>query len=240
MPHPLRKYFAYKPGRINYLTHISRRHHAVFVEVPKAGCTVVKRVLQLSESPDAATVKSVHARATSPLGAPKRDGFDVDELFGGESDWFRFTFVRNPYSRALSCYLEKIAGQRRLSDMRLPKLGLEPGQDVSFRRFLELLAQPGASDLDIHWTPQATLLALARVDYGFLGRFESFAEDLTRVVDLLGLRASPDLLRDRTSHTTNARSRLIEFYDDDCVDLVRTIYREDFERLGYGFDPRFA
>lgn len=240
MPHPLRKYFDYKPGRINYLTHISRRHHAVFVEVPKAGCTVVKRVLQLSESPDAANAVSVHSRATSPLGAPKRDGYDVDELFGPGSDWFRFTFVRNPYSRALSCYLEKIAGQRYLSDMRLPKLGLDPGQEIGFRRFLELLAEPGVRDLDIHWTPQATLLALDKVAYGFVGRFESFAQDLTRVVDLLGLDAPPELLRDRTSHTTNARSRLAEFYDDDCVDLVRSIYREDFEHLGYGYDPRFA
>ena len=31
-----RKYFDYGGGRVNYLTHISRRHQAVFVEVPKA------------------------------------------------------------------------------------------------------------------------------------------------------------------------------------------------------------
>ena len=100
MPHALRRYFDYKPRRVNYLTHISRRHHAVFVEVPKAGCTVVKRVLQMAEDPAAANVESVHDRSTSPLGRVFRSGIDVDELFGPKSDWFRFTFVRNPYSRA--------------------------------------------------------------------------------------------------------------------------------------------
>ena len=65
MPHALRRYFDYKPRRVNYLTHISRRHHAVFVEVPKAGCTVVKRVLQMAEDPAAANVESVHDSPTT-------------------------------------------------------------------------------------------------------------------------------------------------------------------------------
>ena len=241
MPHALRRYFDYKLNRANYLTHISRRHHAVFVEVPKAGCTVVKRVLQVAEDPAAATVESVHDRASSPLAGPLRDGIDADELFGPASDWFRFTFVRNPYSRALSCYLEKVAGLQRLSEMRLPKLGLEADDDVSFRRFLELLASDKeVRDADIHWTPQTTLLSLDRVSYDYIGRFESFAPDLTRVMHRLEIDVPTDLLGRRTTHETGASSRILEFYDDDCVDLVRAVYREDFDRLGYGVDPRLA
>lgn len=241
MPHALRRYFDYKLNRANYLTHISRRHHAVFLEVPKAGCTVVKRVLQIAEDPAAAGAESVHDRAASPLAGPLRDGIDADELFGSESDWFRFTFVRNPYSRALSCYLEKVAGLRRLSDMRLPKLGFEPGEDVSFQKFLELLdSDTSVRDADIHWTPQATLLSLDRVSYGFIGRFESFAPDLTRVMDRLGIEVGAELLQRRTTHETGAGSRIADYYDDACVDLVRSVYREDFDRLGYGVDPRLA
>lgn len=48
------------------------------------------------------------------------------------------------------------------------------------------------------------------------------------------------LVRQRTAHTTNAGAKLREYYDDECVDLVREIYRQDFERLGYGYDVRFA
>ncbi|MGA9749911.1 MAG: sulfotransferase family protein [Nocardioides sp.] len=241
MPHALRRYFDYKLNRANYLTHISRRYHAVFLEVPKAGCTVVKRVLQVAEDPAAADVATVHDRASSPLAGPLRDGFDADELFGPSSDWFTFTFVRNPYSRALSCYLEKVAGLQRLSDMRLPKLGLEPGRDVSFREFLELLASDrDVRDADIHWTPQATLLSLDRVSYDFIGRFESFAPDLERMLARLGIEGDPELVQRRTTHETGAGSRLQEHYDDACADLVRSIYAEDFERLGYGRDARMA
>ena len=241
MPHALRRYFDYKPRRVNYLTHISRRHHAVFVEVPKAGCTVVKRVLQMAEDPAAANVESVHDRSTSPLGRVFRSGIDVDELFGPTSDWFRFTFVRNPYSRALSCYLEKVVGLSWLSEKRLPLLGLEQGEEVSFRRFLEILdSDPSIREADIHWTPQATLLGLGRVSYDYIGRFESFSQDLTRVMHRLGIEVGADLVGRRTTHEVGANSRILEYYDDACVDLVRSVYREDFERLGYGVDPRLA
>lgn len=242
MKSTLAKYFDYPESRVNYLTHISRRHNAVFVEVPKAGCTVVKRVLQHSEHGGEAPTqpKSVHDRSTSPLGAPVRDGFDVDELFGADTRYFRFAFVRNPYSRALSCYLEKIVGDQWLRDKRLPKLGFRADQDVEFAEFLRRVAEQEPAAMDIHWAPQSHLLSLAKVEYGFLGRFESFQHDLLLVMERIGLTAPDELFKARTAHTTNARSRILHYFDRESVCLVHAIYRDDFERLGYGKDPRFA
>lgn len=236
------KYFECTRGKVNYLTHISRRHGAVFVEVPKAGCTVVKRVMQHSEhgGQPYQPPESVHDRSTSPLATPLRDGFDVDEVFGPDSPYFRFAFVRNPYSRALSCYLEKIAGAQWLRDKRLPVLGFRSDEQVSFRAFLEAVAEQRPVEMDIHWAPQTLLLGLPRVRYGFIGRFESFQQDLLTVIDLVGLEAPEQLWRQQSSHSTQARSRLSEHYDDRCEDLVRQIYADDFERLGYGFDLRGA
>lgn len=233
------EYFGYRANRANYLTHISRRHRAVFVEVPKAGCTVVKRVLQHSERRGAVPGKdvSVHDRASSPLGAPVRDGFDADELFGSESEFFRFGFVRNPFSRALSCYLEKIVGDQWLRDLRLPKLGFEPTAEVSFVEFLRRVAEQAPSEMDIHWAPQHHLLGLDGIEYSFLGRFECFQADLRAVVDHLSIDAPEQLLSARTTHATDAGSQVLHYFDPESVDLVRHIYRGDFQRLGYGRDP---
>lgn len=237
-----RKYFDYHRGRVDYLTHLSPKHRCVFVEVPKAGCSVVKRILQYSEvdgegiDPEA----SVHNRSLSPLKAPLADDFDLDDVFGEPSSWFRFSFVRNPYSRALSCYLEKIAGEQWLRDKRLPALGFDPHDDVSFADFLRRVAQQEPPEMDIHWAPQHALLGLDRVRYGFLGRFECFHSDLQRLTGTLGLNTPEELLHRRTAHVTGAGARLAEFYDAETTDLVQQIYALDFERLGYGLDLRFA
>lgn len=242
MPGRLSTYFAYPRGQVNYLTHISRRHSAVFVEVPKAGCTVVKRVMQHSEHAGEPyeEPKSVHDRATSPLAAPVRDRFDPDEVYGRGSPYFRFAFVRNPYSRALSCYLEKIAGEQWLRDLRLPALGFDPNEDVTFVEFLARVAAQRPADMDIHWAPQHVLLGLDRVEYGFIGRFESFQRDVHRVIQHLEMDVPQEMVEATTSHVTNAGSRLQEYYEGEAAELVRTIYREDFERLGYGLSPRLA
>jgi hypothetical protein len=237
-----RKYFDYPRGRVDYLTHISVRRRCVFVEVPKAGCSVVKRALQFSEvegqgiDPDA----SVHDRALSPLAAPVSGGFDLAEVFGSPSSFFRFSFVRNPYSRALSCYLEKIAGEQWLRDLRLPELGFAPDADVSFPEFLRRVAEQEPRHMDIHWAPQHHLLSLQRVRYDFLGRFENFHADLKRLVEHLELGVPEELLNRRTAHVTNAGQRLTQFYDQEAVELVQEIYRGDFDTLGYGRDPRLA
>lgn len=238
----LRKFFDYPRGQVNYLTHISRRHSAVFIEVPKAGCSVVKRVMQHSEHGGEPydEPKSVHDRATSPLGAPVRDRFDLGEVFGPNSPYFRFAFVRNPYSRALSCYLEKIAGEQWLRETRLPELGFEADEDVTFVQFLRRVAAQEPREMDIHWAPQHLLLSLGRVEYGFLGRFESFHRDLQAVIAHLGMDVPERLLSTTTRHVTNAGARIMEFYDDEAVDLVRTIYRKDFDLLGYGSAPALA
>lgn len=238
----VRQYFDYPRGRVNYLTHISRKHQCVFVEVPKAGCSVVKRVLQYSEvdgdgfDPSA----SVHDRSTSPLAAPLGGEFDLRDVYGDPTPYFRFSFVRNPYTRALSCYLEKIAGEQWLRDLRLPELGFAPDAEVSFVDFLRRVAEQDPADMDIHWAPQHFLLSLDKVEYDFLGRFEFFRTHLESVIDVLGLDVPRELVEMRTAHVTGAQRRLHDYYDKEAVELVQRIYREDFRRLGYGRDLRFA
>lgn len=238
----LRTYFDYPRGRVNYLTHISPRHSCVFVEVPKAGCSVVKRVLQYAEvdghgiDPEA----SVHDRSISPLAAPLTGGFDPNTIYGDPTPYFRFSFVRNPYARALSCYLEKIAGHQWLRDMRLPRLGFAADEDVSFVAFLTRVAEQEPAEMDIHWAPQHFLLSLHKVQYDFLGRFECFHADLERLITNLALDVPHDLIHRRTSHATDAQQRLHDYYDVEALRLVRRIYRDDFECLGYGRDLRFA
>lgn len=236
------RYYALNPTRANRLTHVSHRHRFVYVSMPKSGCSVVKTVLQYAELgryPDHGA--SIHDRDASPLAAPYRDGLDLDELFGPGRPYLVFTFVRNPFSRALSGYLQKILAPGEEQRKRRAALGFGPEDEVTYRDFLRRVAATPPRKVDGHFMPQALLGAFDRLRYGFVGRFESFEQDMVRLVGAADLDVPADVWSTPTKHTTGARRKLEEYYEDrECIRLVREIHRRDFELLGYGRDVRFA
>ena len=234
-------YFGYDPGRANYLTHVSLRHKAVFVEVPKAGCTTVKKVMQFSEvSGDVSKLSSdVHARRESPLVDMLAARMNPDEVFGRESAYFRFAFIRNPFTRIISCYKDKIIGSQWERDLRLPQLGFSPTDEVSLEAFLERVLVQDPTEMDIHWAPQTLLLASDRIRYSYIGRQETFAIDMQRVVDRVGFDVPPSGVSTLPPHATRARDGLAGL-SGEATQLIRRIYRDDFARLGYGLDPTMA
>jgi hypothetical protein len=79
----------------------------------------------------------------------------------------RYTFVilRDPLTRLASCFLDKIVSKavpaHRLRELTEPTLDLD---EISFRRFVELLADPTVLSGNMHWRPQAEFLVYERYD----------------------------------------------------------------------------
>jgi hypothetical protein len=85
--------------------------------------------------------EDVHARETSPLLSPGQDpeGFVTALL---DPATFRFAFVRNPYSRALSCWLDKMVANEFERARMAPMLGLDPDRPPSLADFLAASVRP--------------------------------------------------------------------------------------------------
>jgi hypothetical protein len=185
----------------------------IYIPVPKVASTSLK-IWFLSTSPDV----GVH---------PDPASWKVNAWLGAEGSRyllnalaplrdrriFKFAFVRNPWSRLVSSYLNRIVDKgveyrnvmKRLSRgpwFRLDKrmryyarkwacgVGWPESAEITFREFVvrELCAMP-AMDMDPHWRPQYSFLGSHEPD--FIGRFERLAEDLAALCDRLG--AAPDL-----------------------------------------------
>lgn len=145
-------------------------------------------------------------------------------------DFFKFTFVRNPYPRVLSSYLDKIATGRKTHLIRNRD---SRDMQLSFSQFCKYL-DSGGLYVNAHWAPQTSLMLLPIDKFDFIGKVESFGHDLSYVVD----RVAPGTVFTSTDWrswgpTTHANNKIDFYYDDQCREIVRRLYRSDFECFGY-------
>ena len=230
------KFFGHpKPHLTNYICNWSRRLNIIYVECPKVACTTIKRVLQHAEvNGDLSQIsKNVHDRNKSPLAKP---GFDDEEFLRLIKDpqVFKFCFVRDPFSRVLSCYLDKMVDNTWERNRLAPKLELSTDPIPTFLEFLEAIKEQKDAERDIHWMTQDFMLQTGTINYNFIGRFENFRSEFTQVCDSLGISEFLDLKA--TAHATNANNRLREYYGEREKHLVTQIYERDFVRFAYGWD----
>lgn len=149
-----------------------------------------------------------------------------------ETDAFVFTVVRNPYSRVLSAYLDKV-GRLRHQGRRFVHWAQRHGQPTDFLGFCRFLRHGGLF-LDMHWAPQADILCLPLERFDFIGRVESLDRDLPLVLQhLFGVAAA--LPGRRAGTPTHADQHLKEAYGAEQQQTIAELYRLDFELFGY--DP---
>lgn len=137
------------------------------------------------------------------------------------NDLFRFTMVRNPYTRTLSAYLDKV--ERR---------ALRHNRESSYGDFLRALKKGRYLYSNAHWAPQSALMLIPVEAFDFIGKVENLEQDLAEIKR----RVCPDLALPVTSfkgNATDAGDKLRAYYDAERIALVRELYRDDFEVFGY-------
>lgn len=238
--------FAYAVGQIskyvpidvfNYSLNISLKHRYVYVETPKVACSTIKLTLQKFEIQDPDFVpedfEDIHNRNFSPLLGPTQVG--PLKKFLHRRDIIKFCFVRNPYTRLLSCYLDKIAGNKPHKSSILRQLGDNPSQleiPISFQQFIDAVAQQPITFMDPHWRPQYYQTFQDTIKYNIIGKFERFHEDFTRIANSI----SEKLLyyyHHEHRHQTNAMQFVREYYNDEIAEKVFNIYKVDFDAFNY-------
>tara|TARA_Y100000592_G_scaffold96629_1_gene165460 strand:- start:1946 stop:2515 length:570 start_codon:yes stop_codon:yes gene_type:complete len=135
-------------------------------------------------------------------------------------DYFKFGFVRNPYDRLYSCYINlKYDGHVWATSLKTK---------ASFRSFV-LDFENSEYSKYIHLQPQFNYLKKGNeIGVDFLGKYENLDKDFSKIQSILGY-PEQKLKKLRQS----SKGKELKFYDPEMKKAVQRIYAEDFERFGY-------
>ncbi|XP_062574293.1 carbohydrate sulfotransferase 8-like [Saccostrea cucullata] len=112
----------------------------------------------------------------------------------------KFMFVREPYGRALSGYVDKLFAPNpfywKLTGRHIVKIvrgrnasnsSLSCGHDVTFPEFMKyvIISQKTSRDRDRHFYPMSEHCFPCSIKYDFIGKMETFGEDVAHLLDYL-------------------------------------------------------
>jgi len=197
--------------------------------IPKNANTTIVSVIRQLEHGDDDVAGMGGARAKDGLVRPSElRARDIEAL---EESFFKFVFVRNPYTRVLSAYRDKISGGRRQA-RKFHRWATRKGlsADPCFANFCRYLAEAGLYE-DPHWAPQKDCLLLCPSKFDFLGSVENLGTDLR---EMLWRAFEGEVALDiPMTNSTNSSSKVGEYYTQREIDMVQDLYKADFEAFGY-------
>jgi dermatan 4-sulfotransferase 1 len=228
------------PKDFNYAVHVSLKYKYIFVETPKVACSTIKMTLQGMELEESNFKReesyALHAREFSPLLALQH--IPNFERFFDKKDFFLFCFVRNPYSRLLSCYLDKIEKPKDNFSFKkniLKSMGLDENKieyQISFEDFVLAVERQDSLEMDYHWRQQTYLTCQDVIKYNYIGRLEMFSDDFFSIGKSLS-PAFSNYYKVAIRHKSGANDLMKKYYSDDLYERVYKIYEMDFINFSY-------
>jgi hypothetical protein len=141
--------------------------------------------------------------------------------------YFKFAFVRNPYARLVSCYID-----RAVSKGYFEGYIFRMQRNITFAEFVKKIVKIPDFLADRHFKSQYSVLyrrGKLLVDY--VGKVENIEQDWLIVAEKCGFE--PSVVRENLSTPKEGKRDYRLFYTQELADMVYQRYRNDFELLGY-------
>ena len=203
---------------------ISHKLKCIFVHIPKCGGTSVEDTL--FKPRNKRTIKDLwmgpnkyQTGGLQHLRAPH-----IIEEVGGDlfDEYFKFSFVRNPWDKMVSQYNYTIAKRPDLMD----HIGIT--KSASFKEYINRVV---LAKLHVQWDYQYKFLYMdENCVVHFIGRFENLQEDFNVVCDKIGIPRQQLPHKNVTKH-----KHYTKYYDNETKQIVAEKYAKDIEYFGYKF-----
>ncbi|MEM7131327.1 MAG: sulfotransferase family 2 domain-containing protein [Chloroflexota bacterium] len=219
---------------------ISEKYKCIFIHIPKTAGTSIEYKLQSfgdlkTGAQDHRSIREIEPDTASSV-LHDLVMLDRDMLFNQLKnlvrhqrrasakefqEYFKFTFVRNPWARVYSWYQNVMRDENHRKRHGVP-------DDCTFESFLEDHANQWALQPQLYWLTDRK----GNIPLDFIGRFESLAGDFAHVCEVLKLDDSdlPRMIASKSKH------HYTDFYNEKTKKLVAKRYAEEIDYFGYHFD----
>jgi hypothetical protein len=206
---------------------ISDSQRLLFVHVQKTGGVTVEKVLG-EVLPDVRPL----SRGSRLRHHTMAQALDAEPAL---VDYWTFGFVRNPWARMVSWWsMIQSMKTRAAAGGRNPQRMLDTNKFLAhaatYADFDEFVMK-GTEELARLRRPQINYLRTPTKRAEFIGRTESFADDLQKVLDHLG--AEPPASFPHANQSSHGHHR--EYYTDQTRDRIGTLFAPDLDEFGYEF-----
>ena len=230
----------------------------VYRVIPKCACSTIGQIMYYSDHGEFFD-GDIHDANQGIVKWAQEDKRNMISDAVRSQKTYTFTCVRNPYTRILSSFFDKIAGVQRNGQRY--RGNLVPGlvqtygiqvegdfdQIASFRRFLlfarDTIKFRKPMDPDIHWSAisgHAATLVVNGGRYDSIFATENFKEGMQDVLNHLDVTHPINLddvprFNESADHGPKMAHPIEDYFDDLSRHLVYEIYKLDFDIFGY--DP---
>jgi hypothetical protein len=215
-----------KRGMSIFYIIVSHEYKFIYFPIPKSGCSSVKKMLsEIMGIPGDSNAKEHGAWYYHYRKFPFVLKGQISKEF---VEYFKFSFVRNPYDRLVSCYVQWV------------KNGLNPSLDpygvfysgMPFKEFVKEVCKIPDSIAEGHFRSQYSYLIDRKGRFlpDFVGKIENFENDFLFVSNRANLPSVEIAHSNKTNHENYRR-----FYDEETVLWVKERYKNDICKFEYSF-----
>lgn len=208
---------------------VSPEHEFVYIRIPKAANSTVSAQLWSCVNNEyldtSKRVKEVKKNFLSAKQVSLKQSKEAVERFTF------FTFVRNPYDRVLSAYLDKFSINKYIKKYGDQIVNSEGGE-LNFKSFCKYLRDKGLY-ADPHWMPQYEFIWPSIKRINEIGRVENLNTDLYNIFFDLFNDCKIELSKSYGPKATNSAKKREVYYDRECKDIVNELYVNDFRAFNY-------
>lgn len=199
---------------------ISREHRICFIHIPRTGGRTIRTLLE-KQINDLELIGDLHSSAQETI-----------NIFPEVKDYYKFTFVRNPYDRLVSIY-SQINTQMEHPDYNEIRR-------LSFIEFIEWYKEVGmrrkiGDNLPLYNTQSSMMFRKDKLLVDEVFYFEQLCNDMD-VSNLNALFTKINLEIPNKVPVLNKSERRIgwlNIFNEQSYTLINRVFEEDFKKLNY-------